>query len=403
MTISSQTKSRLIKANQASPAGLAARVFAFTEPIGIQYRSGMLKLCLWSFFTLLAVRASATVIDFDFTKVIPGERPPGFQTLVTGEGSPADWKVVDEQVPPILAPLSPNARANYAMRPVLGVQSPDISLDHCPLLLYTNELFTDFSFATRFKILGGVAEQMAGIVYRVQDQNNYYVVRASAEGNLLWYRVVGGRQYEMLGIGVKIPIPTDTWEELRVDCSGSSTRCFLNGNLVIPPAKAGAPTNDLAINDTTFSNGKIGFWTRADSKCRFVDAHVTYTPKIPYVQVVVEALMKKYPAVESIKVYVNRNGNLPVIIGDGNQSELGLPGTKVEADVIAHGTPYYMKIRKSVEVTLPLRDRNGEIVAALKIRMKSFRGEMEATALGKAAVIKQDAEKRVNANQEIAD
>ncbi|HEX3720713.1 MAG TPA: family 16 glycoside hydrolase [Verrucomicrobiae bacterium] len=363
----------------------------------------MLKLCLAILLTLPVVGAFAAEIDFDLSKETPGKCPPGFQSLATGQGSPADWKVVDEKVPPIMAPLSPNAQANFAMRPVLAVRSQNPSTDHCALLLYTNEMFTDFSFTTRFKIVGGIVEPMAGIVYRAQDQNNYYVVRASAEGNLLWYRVVGGKQYDMLGIGVKIPIPQDAWEELRVDCSGSGTRCFLNGHLAIPPAKAGAPTNNLAINDTTFSNGKIGFWTRADSECYFVDAHVNYTPKVPFVQVVVESILRRFPAIESLKIYANRSGGLPVIIGDGDKGELGQPGTKVEADVIARGSIYYLKIHKSVEVTLPLRDRNGEIVAALKVRMKSFPGETQATAVSKATVVKQTAEARVDALQGITE
>jgi hypothetical protein len=361
----------------------------------------MLKLCLWIFLSSLAVGASGAVIDFDWRKETAGICPPGFQQLVTGEGRAADWRILNETVPPIIAPLSPNAQANFAMRPVLGVQSENASRDYCAVLLYTNEVFTDFSFSTRFKILGGNAEPVAGIVFRAQDQNNYYVVRASTEGNLLWYRVIGGKQYEMLGIGVRIAIPKDTWEELRVDCSGSSTRCFLNGNLVIPPGKAGAPTNALAINDTTFAGGGVGFWTRADSRCYFVDAHVNYTPKIPFVQTVAEAVMKKYPAIQSLKIYGMRSGSLPVVIGDGDRSELGKSGTKVEADVIATGTMYYQKLHKAVEVTLPLRDRNGEIVAALKIRMKSFPGETMATAVSRASVAKKHIESRVDEMQGI--
>ena len=88
-------------------------------------------------------------------------------------------------------------------------------------------------------------------------------------------------------------------------------RCFIDGQLVIPPVKAGAPTNDLAINDTTFSHGKVGFWTRADTKCYFVDGNVTYTPHVPYVQIVVANIIKKYPRLLGIKVYANKNPGQP--------------------------------------------------------------------------------------------
>ncbi|HUD84047.1 MAG TPA: family 16 glycoside hydrolase [Candidatus Saccharimonadales bacterium] len=356
----------------------------------------MLKLCLLMVFALVAVRVPGEEINFDLSKDTPGKVPPGFLSLVTGEGRPTEWTIVEEQVPPVLAPLSPNARSNVAKRPVLAVQSLNLSPGHFPLLLYTNEIFFDFTFTTRFKIVGGIIDPMAGVIFRAQDENNYYVLRASQEGNLLWYRVVGGMQYEMLGIGVKIPIPKDVWEELRVECAGSSTRCYLNGRLVIPPSKPGSPTNDLAINDTTFSNGKIGFWTRADSKCCFVDARVQYSPKVPFVEVVVEEVMRRFPSIQSLKIYANKDAGPPLIIGDPDHSELGVPGTKVEADVIARGSIYYMKVKKAVEVTLPLRDRNGDIAAALKITMKSFPGETEATAVNRATVVKKLIELRID-------
>ncbi len=274
----------------------------------------MLKLCLLMVFAAIVVPAPAEEIVFDLSQDKPGEMPPGFQSLVTGQGWPAPWNVVEESVPPVLAPLSPEAVSNLAKRPVLSVQSLNPSPEHFPILLYTNETFFDFTFSARVKIAGGLTDPVAGLVFRAQDQSNYYVLRASIEGSLLWYRVVGGAQYDMLGIGVRIPIPKDTWEELRVECAGSSTRCYLNGKLVIPPSKPGSPTNELAINDTTFSNGKIGFWTKADSKCYFVDAHVQYTPKVPFVQVVLEYVMKNFASIQKLKMYASNRPGFPVIM-----------------------------------------------------------------------------------------
>jgi hypothetical protein len=62
-----------------------------------------------------------------------------------------------------------------------------------------------------------------------------------------------------------------------------------------------------------------------------------------------------------------------------------------------------MKVQKTVEVTLPLRDRNGEIAAALKIRMKAFPGETEATAVNRATVVKKIIETRIGTLQGIAE
>jgi hypothetical protein len=361
----------------------------------------VLKLCLLLVFAAGALRAAAAEIQFDWGQDAPGQSPPGFASLVTGPGSPAQWTVFEEAVPPTLAPLTSVANQNLAKRSVLSVQSLDLAQDHCSLLLFTNEIFSDFTLTTRFKIAGGVVGPQAGVIFRAQDPGNYYVLRASTEGNLLWYRVVGGKSYEGLGIGVKVAVPRDAWQELRVECMGSQTRCYLNGDLVIPPARPGAPTNDLAVNDTTFPSGQIGFWTRADTKCFFVDARIQYSPKVPFVQRVVAEIDQKYPRLLGLRIYADKTPGAPVVIGAKDDRQLGAAGTKYEQDVIDRSSIYYLKEPGAVEVTVPLRDRNGEVVAALKTRMGSFPGETQGTAVARAVVVKKAIEARLGTLQDM--
>jgi Domain of Unknown Function (DUF1080) len=351
-------------------------------------------LFLWWIVAGLAPSAWAVQLNFDFAKETPGHMPASFVSLVTGEGQPAQWMVQEELVPPTLSPLADQAKDTVAKHSVVSVRSSDTHANHFPVLLFTNETFFDFVLTTRFKIAGGV-DPMAGVVLRATDQNNYYVVRASTQGNLLWYRVVNGKSYENLGIGVKIPIPRNAWQELRVECSGSRTRCFLDGKLVIPPVRAGSPTNDLAVNDTTFSSGKIGFWCKADTQCSFAEANVQYTPKVPFAEVVVAEIKQKYPRLLGLKIYANKEPGLPVIVGDFDGAGLGTAGTKYEEDVLERGSIYYLKERKAVEVTMPLHDRNGDVTAALKTRMESFPGETRDTALVRATIIKNAVEERM--------
>jgi hypothetical protein len=233
------------------------------------------------------------------------------------------------------------------------------------------------------------------VVLRAQDADNYYVVRASTEGNLLWYRVVGGKGYETLGVGVRIAVPKDAWQNLRVECSGSRMRCFLNDKLVIPPAREGSPTNDLAVNDTTFAGGKVGFWCKADTKCSFSDAAIHYTPAVPFAQVVTAEVKKKYPRLLGLTIYANKKPGSPVIVGALNAAALGTPGTKYEEDTIQRGAIYYLKDGHAVEVTLPLRDRNGDIAAAVKTRMETFPGETQDTAVARATIIRKAIEDRM--------
>ena len=363
----------------------------------------MRMFCLTWIFAGLVSQTWAAQINFDFSKVQPGQIPPGFVSLVTGKGKPADWHLAEESMPPTLGPLLSQARTAAYQHPVLSVQSPDPQPDRFPVLLFTNELFSDFVLTTRFKISGGLADPMAGVVLRARDQSNYYVVRASTAGNLLWYRVVDGKSYETLGVGVRLQMPRDVWQELRVECSGSATRCFLNGKLVIPPVLAGAPTNGLAVNDTTFVSGKIGFWCKADTKCSFAEAGVHYTPKVAFAELVAAEIKVKYPRLLGLKIYAQKDADLPVIVGDINDGDLGASGTQYEADVIEHASTYFLKDGDAVEVTLPLRDRNGEVAAALKTRMKSFKGETRDTAVARATIIKKAIEKRMANLQDVTD
>jgi hypothetical protein len=270
----------------------------------------------------------------------------------------------------------------------LAASSPDPAPGHSPILLFTNETFANFTLTTRFKIVSGTTAPEAGIAFRLQDENNYYVLRASTRGNLLWYRVVRGIRYDGQGIGVQVPVPQDEWQDLRLECAGNSIRGFLNGKLLIPPVRAGDPTNDVAVNDSTFAAGKTGFWTAGDTVAYFADTRIEYTARVPLIQTVVADVMKKNSRLLGLKVYAVKNSPAPVVVADGKDHDLGSPGGKTEADVIANGRIFYLKQTGYVEVTQPLRDRNGDVIAALKTTMTTFRGETSDTAVARATQIK---------------
>ena len=127
----------------------------------------------------------------------------------------------------------------------------------------------------------------------------------------------------------------------------------------------------------------------------FVDAVVEYDPKVPFAELVVEEIKQKYPRLLGLKIYASKEPGLPVLVGDLNGAGLGAAGTKYEADVIERGAIYYLKDGHAVEVTLPLRDRNGDVAAALKTRMASFPGETEDTAVARATLIKKTIEQKM--------
>jgi len=373
---------------------------------------------LWREFLLLsllggaALAAGGAEITFDFGLYPRGPIPHGFTSLVSGPGKPGDWKVMDEIVPSAMAPILTN-QANamaFSKHTVLAGSSPDTAPGHSPILLFTNETFANFTLTTRFKIVSGTTAPEAGIAFRVQDEKNYYVIRASTVGNqavhgsLLWYRVVNGVRYDSQGIGVLVPIPPGAWQDLRVECAGNTIRAFLNGKQMIPPVPASAPTNDAElprINDSTFAAGNTGFWTAGDTTAYFADTRIEYTARVPQIQTVIADVMKKNSRLLGLKVYALKNSPTPVVVADGKEDDLGSPGGKTEEDVIANGRIFFLKLDASVEVTQPLRDRNGDVIAALKTTMKTFLGETTAIAVARATQVKKDVESGLAILQDI--
>ena len=95
-------------------------------------------------------------------------------------------------------------------------------------------------------------------------------------------------------------------------------------------------------------------------------------------QVQVRAFVKKYPRLLGLQVYVaGAEPNTTRMIASKDEAKAGQPGGKVEKGVIAQGTTYYGKEKNSVSVVMPLRDRNGDIIAAVRVVLKSFPGQTE--------------------------
>jgi hypothetical protein len=335
-------------------------------------------------FALAAFAARAAEKKFDFGEYPPEQTPPGFRSTLAGQGRPGEWKVIMDEVPPVLAPLTANAPA-VTKRAVLAQLSRDDTDERFPILIYDGESFGDFTFKTRFKTVSGAVEQMAGIAFRMQDEKNYYVVRASSLGNTFrFYKVVNGERGPLIGPD-KVEISKGAWHELTVECKGNQIRCSLNGKELIPP-----------LTDSSFSSGKIGFWTKSDSISYFCAAVVAYTPKENLAQVLVRDAVKKYPRLLDLKIYALTPGQRePRVIAGKNEKDIGQPGGQPEQDVIARGTLYYGKGKQSVTVTMPLRDRNGEPAAAAVVTMKSFPGQTEQNAIVRATPIVKEMQARI--------
>src|SRR5437868_2468818 len=167
---------------------------------------------LFCWLALVALSLSAAERKFDFGLYAENQTPPGFRSTLTGQGKPGDWRIVLDEVAPLLPHLNTNAPV-VTKRGVLAQVAQDPTDEHFPLLIYEDETFNDFTLTTRFKTMRGVLEQMAGIAFRIQNESNYYVLRASSLGNTLkFYKIVNGQRGAI--IGPQIEVPSGVWHEL---------------------------------------------------------------------------------------------------------------------------------------------------------------------------------------------
>lgn len=334
---------------------------------------------------LLALPVLAAERNLNFGDYPLDQTPSNFLNTVAGQGKPGDWRVILDDVPSAMPSRNSNA-PSMTERSVLGQIARNAVDEHFPLLILKDDKFDDFKFSTRFKIAGGALAQMAGIVFRYQDPKNYYVLMASALDNRFWFfKVVDGRRGKL--IGPQIDISENQWHEMSVECEGNHIHCLLDGKEIIP-----------MITDSSFGSGKLGFWTKSDSVSYFADAKITFTPRETLATTIVQDTLTKYPNLVGLKIYATRPGESgPVVVAGSDAKQLNQPAGDVERDVIQNGKSYYGKNKKAgtVTLTLPLRDRNGDSIAAVAVVMKTFPGETEDTAALRAHTVMQSMQPRV--------
>jgi hypothetical protein len=115
----------------------------------------------------------------------------------------------------------------------------------------------------KFKAVSGSVDRAGGLVFRLKDANNYYIVRANAlENNYRLYHVVNGRRSQFAGANFKVT--SGEWHELRVEAVSNKITCYYDGS------------KKIETTDDTFKDaGKVGLWTKADSVTYFDDLKVT--------------------------------------------------------------------------------------------------------------------------------
>ena len=195
------------------------------------------------------VAQSAVTWNFDAASAV--SQPPGFSFVRTGSGRPGRWVVR----PAPDAPSGPN---------VLAQEDDDQTDYRFPIAVEDSASFQDVNLSVRCKPVDGKVDRACGIVWRYRDENNYYLARANAlEDNVRFYYVENGRRREVKGWNGKVT--SGTWHELRAEMRGNTVQVYYDGTKVIDASDARFATP-----------GKVGVWTKADSRTLF--DNLTATP-----------------------------------------------------------------------------------------------------------------------------
>jgi hypothetical protein len=122
--------------------------------------------------------------------------------------------------------------------------------------------FRSGEISVRFKPLRGRIDQGAGIVFNLQPNSDYVVLRANAlEDNLVLFKYERGRRSSLKWIG-NTPTASNQWHELKLVVQGRRIEGYLDGKRYLEHSLAAPPT------------GRIGLWSKADSVVLFDDFRV---------------------------------------------------------------------------------------------------------------------------------
>ena len=214
----------------------------------------MRKRLAFLFVVGVGVMANAATRRVDFSQDTVDQPPKGFEFGHTaGVGRAGKWVIQIDGSNKVLAQADRDStRSRFPVAVLAEISAADVDL------------------SVRFKPISGRVDQAAGLVWRYQDQDNYYIVRANAlEDNVVLYKVEGGKRTDLplkgegRTYGKKSEVPAGQWSTLRVVATGPLFEVYFNGSKL------------YEVEDETFSSpGKVGVWTKADSVTQFDDLTV---------------------------------------------------------------------------------------------------------------------------------
>jgi len=183
--------------------------------------------------------------------------------LPSGWSAPAahDWEVRPDKT----APSGPNVlEGSSGSGSGAGKSEP-------PLALFDKVVCRDGDLSVKFRIDGSSGGNAAGIVWRYQDPNNYYLLSLSAdEGNIVLRRIRNGVAEviptsggKRAAVGVAETIHAGQWHVVKVRFRASKVEVFFGNRSIFTADDSGI-----------LAPGKTGLWAKGAKGAAFDDFRI---------------------------------------------------------------------------------------------------------------------------------
>lgn len=175
---------------------------------------------------------------------------------VRGEGADrvlrvdgTNWKV---GTPPRMlaekaAALFPASAAAFEKRVLAGLQFPYGVVRQAGT-------FADGELQVDFKLVGGVSDQFAALLFGLNEDGNHYAYRYNTkDGDTALWKVVDGQRERVHQGGIPVPVQLGDWHTLRLRVAGTQLTGWVDD------------TQALTFTLPAPVTGRVGLWSKADS------------------------------------------------------------------------------------------------------------------------------------------
>ncbi len=189
--------------------------------------------------------------EWNFDSYQENNAPDGFLSTQAGSGGEKGTWIVksDESAsskPNILAQLSSNHTASSYK-----------------ILVLPDQGYSSFKASVKFKIISGENEQAAGLIFRFQDRNHYFVLIADAANDR--FSLCRAEPDKLICTqDVNADIKTGQWHTITAHVAAQGIAGYLDDKLLVQRY------------DKHYVTGTIGLWTKGDSVLYFDDLTIDY-------------------------------------------------------------------------------------------------------------------------------